>query len=47
VARTLKASGMFSEVIETTGYQAREVYCNVSFEFSDRSPGLRNYLGKV
>jgi hypothetical protein len=44
VARTLKASGMFSDLIETAGYQERGVYCNVSFKVSDRSPRLRNYL---
>jgi hypothetical protein len=35
---------MFSDLIETAVYQERGVSCYVSFEFNDRSPGLRNYL---
>jgi len=44
VARTLKASGMFSDMIEAPAEVPETgVYCYVNFEVSVRSPGLKNF----
>jgi hypothetical protein len=45
VARTLRASGMFSDMIEAPAAPDTGVYCFVDFELRERSPWLKGYLG--
>ena len=45
VAHTLRASGMFGEMVETASSPNRGVYCDVSFEVRERSGWLSAYAG--
>jgi hypothetical protein len=45
VARTLRASGMFSELIERPLTPDTGVYCSVNFEVRDRSAWINTYEG--
>ena len=45
VARTLRASGMFSDLSETPNVPATGVYCHIDFEVRERSAWLTVYEG--
>ena len=45
VARTLRASGMFSDLIERSLTPETGVYCYVNFEVRDRSAWINTYEG--